>query len=301
MTVKLDMPTPAGASREAIDHHYSFGNDFFRLWLDESLTYSGALWNEPENPQDNPQDTLEEAQARKLDYHIAQAGAAGADRVLDVGCGWGSGLKRMTEVHGVKHATGLTLSEAQAEWIASQRWKNVEMRMESWADHTPVEPYDAIISIGAFEHFAKATLTPAGKIDAYREYFARCHQLLKPGRRMTLQTIAYGNISKENLSRFIEVDIFPESNLPSLTDIASASSGFFEIVCLRNDRQHYERTTKTWLERLKANRRVAAALVGEQGVVRYERYLSLFTIGFHIGSMHLLRITLRRNDVPQHW
>ncbi len=280
-----------GASAEAIQYHYSIGNEFYRLWLDSTITYSGALWEDG--------DTLETAQFRKLDYHIAQARVQSGSRVLDVGCGWGSCLKRMVEKYDVGQATGLTLSQAQADWIASCQLPRTEVRVETWLDHAPAEPYDAIISIGAFEHFAKPALSPDEKIEAYRAYFRRCHTLLNPGSSMTLQTIAYGNVSKEELSQFVEKDIFPESDLPTLTDIARASEGYFEIVTLRNDRKDYERTNRAWLSNLRAHRAEAVKLVGEQDVVRYEKYLALFIIGFHTGTMNLLRITLRRNDKPR--
>jgi cyclopropane-fatty-acyl-phospholipid synthase len=280
-----------GASAEAIQYHYSIGNDFYRLWLDKTITYSGALWEAG--------DTLEMAQFRKLDYHLTQAGVRGGSRVLDIGCGWGSGLRRMVEEYGVARAVGLTLSQAQADYITAAHLPGVEVRVETWLDHAPAEPYDAIVSIGAFEHFAKPELTPEGKIEAYRAYFRRCHCLLNPGSRMTLQTIAYGNIGRDELSGFVEKDIFPESDLPTLADIARSSEGYFEIVALRNDRQDYERTNKAWLTSLRANRAEAVRLVGEQNVARYEKYLALFIIGFHTGTMHLLRITMRRNDKPR--
>ena len=202
-------------------------------------------------------------QIRKLDYHLSQARVRHAKRVLDIGCGWGSALRRMVEAYDVGQAVGLTLSQAQADWIAAANLPQVEAHVQAWLDHTTPEPYDAIISIGAFEHFAKPGLSPADKLDAYRSYFQRCHSLLRSGAWMTLQTIAYGNISKLNLSEFVEKDIFPESDLPTLSEIAQASEGLFEIVTLRNDRQDYEATNRAWLSRLKANRAEAVRLVGE--------------------------------------
>src|SRR4030088_3614984 len=101
-----------GPSPEAIQRHYDVGNDFYRLWLDDSMSYSCALW-------DGSDDSLQAAQMRKIDYHIAQAQAAGAGRVLDVGCGWGAVLKRLTTVYGVGQAVGLTLSREQEEWAVS--------------------------------------------------------------------------------------------------------------------------------------------------------------------------------------
>src|SRR2546427_8685 len=110
------MPTlgigPPGASPEAIQYHYDIGNEFYRCWLDDSLTYSCALWE-----ADAPLDALEQAQCRKLDFHVASARAKGAATVLDVGCGWGSLLRRLVEVHEVERAIGITLSPAQASLI----------------------------------------------------------------------------------------------------------------------------------------------------------------------------------------
>ena len=83
-----------GASGAAIRHHYDRGNAFFRLWLDNSMTYSCALWDDA-----NKNDTLEAAQWRKIDWHIDQAGAKNATRVLDIGCGWGSTLTRLVNSH----------------------------------------------------------------------------------------------------------------------------------------------------------------------------------------------------------
>jgi cyclopropane-fatty-acyl-phospholipid synthase len=282
-----------GASAEAIDFHYSVGNAFYRLWLDESLTYSGALWS--------ADDTLETAQQRKLDYHLDQAGVTSGMRVLDIGCGWGSALHRMTAARGVARAVGITLSKAQAEWLTQQAWAAIEVRCEGWQDHVPDKPYDALISIGAFEHFAKVGLTRSDKITAYRAFFRRCHALICPGGLMTLQTIAYGNIGLDQRSAFVEQKIFPESDLPMLADVAEASNGIFEIVALRNDRADYYRTAREWSRRLRARREEALRLVGAATVTRYETYLGMFAIGFYTGTMHLLRFTLRRNDKPQIW
>ncbi|MGI2902857.1 class I SAM-dependent methyltransferase [Tolypothrix sp. VBCCA 56010] len=287
-SVKTQNP---GASVEAIQHHYDVSNDFYRIWLDSTNTYSSALWEE--------NDDLELAQLRKIDFHIERARAKGAKRVLDVGCGWGSTLKRLVEIYGVEHGVGLTLSKAQADWIASLNHPQIEVKLESWSDHSPKEPYDAIISIGAFEHFAKPDFSESQKIEGYRTFFQRCHDWLKPGGWVSLQTIAHGNCRKQDMSKFIGDDIFPESDLPTIADIAKASERVFEIVTLQNDREHYERTLKVWLNRLKANREQAVKLVGEEVVAKYEKYLNFCKIGFHIGTMDLLRISMRRIDNPR--
>jgi cyclopropane-fatty-acyl-phospholipid synthase len=279
------LPNP-GASAKAIQFHYDIGNSFYALWLDSSLTYSCALW-------DN-HDTLEAAQRAKIDYHIEKSGARGQGRVLDVGCGWGSTLNRLTATAGVRSATGLTLSRQQAAYIEQQQWPGVYAHVESWSDHVPSAPYDAIISIGAFEHFAKLDQSPKDKIEGYRGFFRRCHEWLPPGGCLSLQTMAYENSSRAEFSPFFASQIFPESDLPRLSEIASASERLFEIVSMRNDRAHYARTSLQWRRRLLKRRVEAAALIGEDGVARYDKYLHLWAIGFHIGTMGLLRLQFRK-------
>jgi cyclopropane-fatty-acyl-phospholipid synthase len=289
-----------GASPEAIQYHYDLSNEFYRLWLDGSLMYSAALWDE-----NVPNDSLEAAQLRKIDYHIHQAKAAQSGRVLDVGCGWGGLLKRLVEVYSVKQAVGLTLSPAQAEWIKSFQHPQIQVSVESWADHNPAEPYDAIISIGAFEHFATLEMSSVQKVQGYRAFFRRCQEFLKPGGWMSLQTFAYGNIRYREEARklpatqFLARDIFPETDPPCLVDIVEAVGGIFEVVMLRNDRQHYARTCRIWLENLRAQRAAAEALVGPEVVTRYERYLQLSAIGFESGGLNLFRISLHRINKQQ--
>src|SRR5262245_33777912 len=111
-----NIPSPErGASPQAIQQHYDVGSDFYALWLDNTLTYSCALWLDADSDGD-----LETAQIRKIDHHIISARARRVERVLDVGCGWGAVLRRLVSDYGVRHATGLTLSVAQAEQIAAQ-------------------------------------------------------------------------------------------------------------------------------------------------------------------------------------
>jgi cyclopropane-fatty-acyl-phospholipid synthase len=284
------MTSNPGASPAAIQHHYDVGNEFYRLWLDETLTYSAALFDQ--------HDDLAAAQRAKIDHHVASARAAGAKRVLDIGCGWGATLHRLVEHHGVAEATGLTLSNEQAAWIGEQRWPGVSVRLESWSDHVPDRPYDAIISVGAFEHFARLDMSEADKIAGYRAFFERCRSWLAPGGWLSLQTIAYGNARQSDFSKFFADDVFPESDLPRLQEIAAACDLLFEIAAVRNDRAHYERTCVEWRRRLRARRDEAVALVGEPIVRRYEKYFQLLSIGFHVGTMGLLRIALRRIDEP---
>jgi cyclopropane-fatty-acyl-phospholipid synthase len=285
-----------GASPEAIRHHYDVGNDFYRLWLDPTLTYSCALWSE-----DDRDEMLELAQRRKIEHHARWAHARGAQRVLDIGCGWGAVLKYLVGAQGVRHAVGLTLSREQAEWIASFNHPGIEVRQESWTEHAPAQPYDAIISVGAFEHFARPEWDDEEKLAAYRAFFTRCHDCLRPDGRLSLQTIAYGAVDRalfraSSEVQFIIREIFPESELPTLGQIIQASDGLFEVVALRNDREDYERTCRVWCSRLTAQRPQAVAAAGADVTARYVRYLRLSAASFQFGQTCLLRLAFRRLD-----
>jgi cyclopropane-fatty-acyl-phospholipid synthase len=283
-----------GASLEAIQSHYDLSNQFYGLWLDEEMVYSGAFY-----AQDD--DTLERAQVNKLDYHIAQAGVRPGSRVLEIGCGWGACLRRLVQHAGASSATGLTLSQAQVDYIRARPTPGVRAFVENWQDHRPEQPYDAIISIGAFEHFGKLEESDAEKVSAYRNFFKRCQEdFLQPGGRLSLQTFAYGSTRereqarRESATAFLAAEIFRETDPPTLANIAEAARSHFEICSLRNDRLHYAKTLRNWLSRLKARRGEAVAMVGEEAVVRYERYLQYSFIGFQTGNLDLYRVTLQR-------
>ncbi len=275
-----------GGSAEGIRHHYDIGNDFWTLVLGPTMTYSSALFVDPDEP-------LDVAQNRKIDWHLEAAGVRSGKSVLDVGCGWGSILRRTARMPHLERSVGLTLSDKQVACLRGLDLNRTEVRLESWAVHEPTAPYDSIISVGALEHFAKATESPEEKIAVYRDYFTRCHRWLHPGGRMSLQTIAFGTMKREEASAFMNNDIFPESDLPCLSDLTTALDGLFEIVQYRNDRLHYARTYDRWAMNLRTHRDKCVALVGEAAVARTERYFKLTSMGFRLGKQYLMRFALR--------
>jgi cyclopropane-fatty-acyl-phospholipid synthase len=264
--------------------HYDAGDEFFALWLDPEMIYSCALFE--------PDDSLAEAQVRKLLYHIAQSRAAGRKRVLDVGCGWGA-LLRLLAMNGVEQAVGLTLSESQADSIERAQVPGTRVLRESWTTHQPDEPYDAIISIGAFEHFVRQGLAQDQKLSTYRQFFEFCHRNLTQSGRLSLQTIAYSYRS-QSVDPFVFTKIFPGSELPYPWEILKASEGLFEIVSIRNDRRDYERTCRLWAKTLARRRAEAVVLVGEVTTRDYERYLAIAAAAFKVGTVSLMRLVLER-------
>lgn len=286
------MTATRGATQEAIQHHYDVGNAFYRLWLGPTMAYSGALWEDG--------DDLDRAQVRKFDHHIRESGADHAKRVLDIGCGWGGVLARVVERHQPEAVVGLTLSDAQAEWVRARELPRTEVRVESWADYRPAAPFGAIISVGAFEHFARIDFTEEQKTAAYREFFARCHELLDEGGCLSLQTFAYGSVRAreqavtDEATRFLSEEIFRETDPPTLANVAEAIRGTFELVRMHNDRHGYAKTCRVWLENLKAKKEEAIREAGPEVFERYRKYLNYAFAGFMSGNMDLYRITLRR-------
>jgi cyclopropane-fatty-acyl-phospholipid synthase len=284
-----DTATYEGASQTAIQQHYDVGNDFYALWLDPSMCYSSAKWT-------GEHDTLLAAQQRKMDYLAAGAHAGQADRVLDIGCGWGAMLHRLTQTHGVADVVGLTLSQAQSSFA---RQDHADIRVENWIEHNPDTNYDAIVSIGAFEHFADMGMNRVARVEAYRHFFARCADWLPTGGRVALETTIKGNNTRMNRSTvrdllFIIDHIFCESELPWLSEILEAAERRFDAISVVNRPQDYARTCRQWHRQLIASRESAEKLVGADTVANYARYLTASVEAFNNRHLGLAWLTFER-------
>jgi cyclopropane-fatty-acyl-phospholipid synthase len=278
-----------GAGRAAIERHYDVGSDFYRLWLGDEMIYSCALWTGPLD------DDLEAAQLAKLAWHASAARVDGAARVLDVGCGWGAMLRYLTLQRDVGQVTGLTLSSDQAT-LAAASSPGSEVRLEDWRDHRPPAPYDAIVSIGAFEHFARHDLDTEQRRQVYAAFFAACAGWLPARGRLSLQTIAYEDFDPTTTpaSSFFTDDVFPESSLPLLPDIVTASHPWFRLVAFRSDAEQYEHTLHLWQRRLEASRDAVIGLVGRDTYRHYLRYLRVSRALFDRRVCTLYRLVMER-------
>ncbi|AUG55740.1 class I SAM-dependent methyltransferase [Thalassospira marina] len=279
-----------GGSPSAIQFHYDVGREFYQLWLDDSMTYSSALWSESDD------DTLNAAQQRKIDYHLEQARARQASSLLDIGCGWGALVNKASSLPNLHKIVGLTLSNDQADYVRGFGLPNLDIRLESWTEHHPTTHYDSIISVGAFEHFVKPEDSTAEKIATYRDFFEKCAGWLSPGGWLSLQTFVYGTMKNEEASAFINHEIFPAADLPRLEQIMASVDGVMELTKLVNHRLHYARTYDMWARNLRRRRDEAVDLVGEAMTNKYERYLKQTSIGFYTGKIGLLRMTFRPVD-----
>ncbi|WP_017615285.1 class I SAM-dependent methyltransferase [Nocardiopsis salina] len=289
-----DSPGAANPDVDAIRHHYEVGNDFYSLLLGTSMMYSGGYWE----PGEDLVEALDQAQERKLDAFAHLGRAANARRVLDIGCGWGALLDRLTTVHNVQHGVGLTLSRTQEEFISALGNPLIETRVESWADHTTEEPYDAAFCVNSLEHFVHSSLPPRERTKQYRTFFGQVHSLLRPGAGFVLHTMTAEALpmNRALLSdlKFLQRSEFEGCHIPHLHELALGMEGLFDIVEIVNERESFAMACRAWLERLAADREQAVAAEGEDVVARFERYLDIFAYTLEDRFFNNFRLTLTR-------
>ncbi|GAA4016985.1 class I SAM-dependent methyltransferase [Deinococcus rubellus] len=238
----------------AIRYHYDIGNDFYKLWLDERMVYSCAYFN-------TGQESLEEAQATKLDRICRKLRLQPGERMLDIGCGWG-GLAIYAAQHYGVTVTGITLSPSQAE-IARERAEaagvddRVIIEIRDYRDLPATIRYDKVASVGMFEHVGRAKMP---------QYFAQIYRLLKPGGLLLNHGIVkeiapafihwgFGTVERYLNSRsFLQNYVFPDGELRRLSEVnLRAEQAGFEIRDAENMREHYALTLREWVRRLESH------------------------------------------------
>lgn len=236
---------------QAIAHHYDVSNDFYRLFLGETMTYSCAYFATPDTP-------LAAAQRAKYDLICRKLGLRPGMRLLDVGCGWGGMPMHAAEHFGVQ-AIGVTLSRRQVEYardaVASAGLGDrVEIRLQDYRDVAD-GPFDAVSSIGMFEHVGAPRLG---------EYFGRLHALLRPGGRLLNHGICRPRGS-HGLPRasFANRYVFPDGELHEVGIVAQAMQGRgFEVRDTQSLREHYALTLRHWVRDLEENWDEAVRIAG---------------------------------------
>ena len=276
-----------GASAAAIRHHYDAGNLFFAGFLGPSMTYSAALWTRQDM-------TLEDAQVAKLDWHLDWADAGPHGRLLDIGCGWGSLMRRAVVRRPGAEAHGLTLSREQAGWIEAQANPRVTAHLTGWQEFDLTQSFDAIISIGALEHFAQPGVGAGQKLATYKAFFRRCAQLLGSGARLSLQSIAWRSPARGREDELLPQDFFPESDLPYRDEILLAAAAEFELCEEQNRREDYVRTLLAWVRNIHDARDEIERRGQTQMARRYRRHFLAFAKGFETGILDLLRLRFQR-------
>lgn len=266
----LNDNTRRGSARNIVAH-YDLGNDFFRLWLDEGMVYSSGVW-------DSSTPTLETAQSRKIERVLGLLNLRGSERILEIGCGWGSLAVRLAQA-GADHITGLTLSPSQLEFArdlaaASGAASQLDFRLQDYRD---VEGrYDRIVSIEMAEAVGEAW---------WPTYFEKIACSLKPGGRAVLQVITIGEEHFDDYRRtvdFIQRYIFPGGCLPSQTVLhQQLERAGLRLVKHESFGLSYARTLAEWRRRFHARWPEIAALRFDDRFRRlWDYYLGYCAAGF---------------------
>ena len=281
-------------SKKNIHAHYDIGNDFYRLWLDQTMTYSSALFQGFDGTGD---DTLDMQQAQESKYRriLKQLNLKEDARVLEVGCGWG-GFAEMCAKNG-SHVTGLTLSEAQLQ-LAKQRLAaagvaaSTDLKLQDYRDERG--RYDGIASIEMFEAVGESY---------WPSYFETLKRSLKSGGRAVIQTITIDDalfLTYRKSSDFIQQYIFPGGMLPSKSVFtAQAARAGLKVVDAFSFGQDYARTLHAWLRSFYANERAVRAQGFDTAFIRtWAFYLAYCEAAFRHANTDVVQFTLEHVAEP---
>ncbi|MET8554145.1 cyclopropane-fatty-acyl-phospholipid synthase family protein [Streptomyces sp. NPDC004959] len=259
-----------GSDRRAISHHYDVGNPFYELVLGPAMVYSCAYWTEG--------GTLEQAQRDKLDLVATKLDLRPGQRLLDVGCGWGSMALHAAREYGVE-VVGVTLSREQAAYARKRVAEEglgdkVEIRVQDYRD-VHDGPFDAISSIGMAEHVGAAR---------YEEYAHDLYALLKPGGRLLNHQIARRPLRDEaayTIDEFIDAYVFPDGELaPVGTTVSLLERAGFEVRDVEALREHYDRTLRAWVSNLEARWEEAVRLTSPGRARVWRLYMAASALSF---------------------
>jgi cyclopropane-fatty-acyl-phospholipid synthase len=277
----------------AVRFHYDVGEDFYGLWLDRRLTYSCAYFETAEDPATD----LDAAQEAKLDLICRKLRLRPGQRLLDIGCGWGSLILFAAERHGVE-AVGVTLSERQAT-EANRRAAEaglvdrVRAEVRDYRDLAPLGAFDAVASVGMFEHVGAQNLAT---------YFEAALGAVCPGGLFlnhgiaTAERSASGPTGARRNSRFVERYVFPDGELVPVEraiDVARDEVGF-ELIDVQLLRPHYALTLRAWVDRLEGNWDAAVAAAGDEVARTWRLYMSGARVGFEGNDLDVAQLLLAR-------
>jgi len=273
-------------SRRNIRAHYDLGNDFYRTFLDASMTYSCARFLSPE-------ETLEDAQRNKFREMISKARIGSEDHVLEIGCGWGSFAVEAVRQTGCR-ITGITVSPAQMEWARER------VRQEGMEDRIDIRLTDYRHIAGSFDRIVSIEMLEAVGHRCLGTFFACCGRLLKPGGCMALQTITIPDERYDDYRRgmdWIRKHIFPGGHLPSPGAIRAAVADRSSLAISETEEigSHYARTLRAWRNRFLAQSPTLEAMgLGSAFQRKWVYYLASCEAGFATGATGDLQIVLTR-------
>ncbi|WP_394822641.1 class I SAM-dependent methyltransferase [Pendulispora albinea] len=282
------------STKEEIEVGYDISNEFFRLWLDERMHYTSAVF-------ENENETLEQAQQNKsrILYEFAEVGPD--KTVLDIGCGWGANLEYIAK-RGAKEVHGITLSTEQYNEINARNIPGVKAWCADYKDFVPPFLYDSLISIEMIDHLCSPAQANKGlAVEIYRKYFTKVAEWVKPGATFGFQAILRNRVprTRQDIAdlKFTADVIFPGGLNPRLEELVMAVNPAWEILELKTRRRDYGKTTGEWLRRLKLHEAEIRERWGNKVYDDYDRYLSTCVRAFANHWSSDVQMKLKKIDI----
>jgi len=260
-------------SKEDVQFHYDIGNDFYRLWLDETMTYSCAYFKSPE-------DSLTQAQINKVEHILGKLNLQPGQTLLDIGCGWGELILTAAKIYQVK-ALGITLSSEQYNRVL-ERIQNeglqalVEVQLIDYREIKD-RTFDRVVSVGMIEHVGKEHL---------KEYFSAVKNLLSEGGVSLLHSIT--GYDESAINGWFNKYIFPGGYIPAVQELVSLmASNSFYLIDLESLREHYTRTLEHWSKNFENALPLIQKMKDETFIRMWRLYLNSCAASFHCGNIDL--------------
>lgn len=287
---KIIHPSNSKESQEKqVQSHYDIGNDFYKLWLDETMSYSCAYFK-------NEDDTLYQAQVNKVDYILSKLYLKEGMSLLDIGCGWGFLLIEAAKKYKVK-GTGITLSREQYKEFKSR------IQKEYLEDYLTVElmdyrdlpkwgkTFDRVVSVGMLEHVGR---------ENYQLFNDCVNAVLKDKGLYLLHFIS--QLKEMETDSWMKKYIFPGGVIPSLREIVSSmGNDDFHILDIENLRRHYEKTLLCWADNFHNHLDKISGMFDEKFIRMWDLYLNACAANFHVGGIDLHQILVTKgvnNELP---
>ena len=275
--------------KKEVQSHYDIGNDFYRLWLDETMSYSCAYFKSDE-------DSLYQAQVNKAEHILDKLQLKEGMTLLDIGCGWGFLLKLAAKKYGVK-GVGITLSEGQCSQFQKDIQEEglsdqLEARLMDYRDlEKSGMQFDRVVSVGMIEHVGRGN---------YGLFLQNVEKVLKPGGLFLLHYISA--LREHEGDAWVKKYIFPGGVIPSLREIVNLMPDYnFYTLDIESLRRHYSKTLLCWRENFLKHKDEIEAQKGTEFTRMWELYLAACAATFHNGIIDLHQILMSKgvnNDIP---
>lgn len=274
-------------SKENIEYHYDIGNDFYKLWLDETMTYSCGYFKSKD-------DTLETAQRNKVGHILKKLNIKPGQTLLDIGCGWGELIIEAAKQYKAK-ALGVTLSNEQYRKVKERVEKEglqdlVDVKISDYRELKNVK-FDRIVSVGMAEHLGKEHIS---------EYFESVNNMLNEGGISLIHCIT--GVDRGGTNTWIDKYIFPGGYVPAFKELVdNLTAGGFYIVDVESLRRHYAYTLEHWMANFENSIEEVKKIKDETFIRMWRLYLNACAASFKCGNIDIHQILFTKgitDDIP---